>query len=324
MTMDPARIGRSALQSGPQSLGWLSVGLGLGGLLMPRTMGRLTGLQGSEGLIRAVGARELAAGAGLLSQRKKTPWLWARVAGDALDLALLALSPVSRYRTTERAVSTAVVAAITAADIAAALGYREEEQAASQADQDVYLERSIIINKTPRECYDFWRDLRNVPRFTRNLENVTPLDDRHSHWVTKSFAGQQLEWRARINDDVPGERILWSATGDTPFRHAGSVNFAPATGGRGTLVTVGMHYRTPGGSAGAALAKFLGPDPLGEVRESLRRLKQLLETGEIPTTVGQPSGRRSLFGRLMPEGRKSRQPHARPSSVRYQAEGRPS
>ncbi len=304
----------------PQTLGWLSVALGLGGLLMPRTVGRLSGLSGREALLVAVGVRELASGVGLLTQRDKVPWLWARVAGDALDLAILGLASRGRGSAAARAATSAVVAAITAADVAAAVVNQRPSVQASPL-RDVYLERSIIVNKTPVECYDWWRDLRNMPRFTRNLEKVTPLDETHSHWVSREFAGTRLEWRSRINEDVPGKRILWSATQESLFIHAGSVTFAPATGGRGTLITASIHYHVPGGRLGAALAQFLGPDPMGEVRENLRRFKQLLETGEIATTIGQPSGSRSLLGRLLPEGRKSRQPD-QASSNRFQAEGK--
>jgi uncharacterized membrane protein len=303
-----------------QSLGWVSVALGLGGLFVPRTMGRLSALSGREPLLTAVGARELVSGIGLLTRRDKVPWLWARVAGDALDLAVLGFASRERGSVAARAISTAVVVAITAADVAAATAHQRMSAQASPS-RDVYLERSIIVNKTPRECYDWWRDLRNMPRFTRNLEKVTQLDEKHSHWVSRQFAGTRLEWRSRINEDVPGERILWSATHDSTFSHAGSVTFAPATGGRGTLITASIHYHVPGGRVGAALAQFLGPDPIGEVRENLRRFKQLLETGEVATTIGQPSGSRSLLGRRLPEGRKSRQP-GQGSSTRFRAEGK--
>jgi hypothetical protein len=59
------------------------------------------------------------------------------------------------------------------------------------------------------------------------------------------------------------------------------------------------------GRAGVGVAKLLGHDPNAESRENLRRFKQLIETGEIPTTRGQSSGRRSSLGRLTREGRKS-------------------
>jgi uncharacterized membrane protein len=311
---------RAVAVAAPRTLGWLSVALGLGGLFVPRTMARWSGLSGHESLLAAVGARELVSGIGLLTQRDKVPWLWARVAGDALDLAILGLASAPRGGRGARAAGTAVVAAITAADVAAAIAYPRTSSQASPS-RDVYLERSIIVNKPPRECYDWWRDLRNMPRFTRNLEKVTPLDENNSLWVSREFAGTRVEWRSRINEDVPGERILWSATRDSSFAHAGSVTFAPATGGRGALIRVSIHYHVPGGRIGAALAQFLGPDPMGEVRENLRRFKQLLETGEIATTVGQPSGSRSLLGRWLPEGRKPRQP-GRANSNTFQAEGK--
>jgi uncharacterized membrane protein len=286
-----------------ESLGWLSVGLGLAGLCAPRQVAQLTGLE-KHGLLRLVGARELLAGAGLLTQSDKTPWLWARVAGDVIDLAALALGHTPTSRGRAKAMSAAaVVAAITAADVAATLQYSRGR--ATRAAPDVYFDRTIIVNKTPRECYDYWRDLRNLANFTVRLEKVIPLDERRSHWVMNVPGGGTVEWTSELTEDKPGERLRWHSTEDSPFQHAGSVTFEPAPAGRGTFVTVGMHYHAPGGTIGTALARLLGSDPFGEVRENLRRFKQLIETGEIPTTVGQPSGRRSLLGRLMPEGRKS-------------------
>ncbi len=41
------------------------------------------------------------------------------------------------------------------------------------------------------------------------------------------------------------------------------------------------------------LAKMVGNDPARQIEDDLRNLKQLLETGEIVTTKGQPAGRRS-------------------------------
>jgi uncharacterized membrane protein len=289
-----------------ESLGWLSVGLGVAALFAPRTIGRLSGLDDKQGLIRLVGARELASGVGLLSQPNKTPWLWARVMGDAIDLAVLATAHGQTQRGRSRALATAaVVAAITAADAAASL--RHSKFRRDDVAPDVYVDRSIIVNKTPQECYAYWRDLRNIASFTRGLEKVIPLDERRSRWIAKVPGRADLEWIAELTEDKPGERLQWRSAEGAPFKHAASVSFRVAPGNRGTIVTVGMHYHTPGGSVGATVARFLGPDPFGEVRENLRRFKQLIETGEIPTTTGQPSGRRSLLGLLFPEGRRSRQ-----------------
>lgn len=170
---------------------------------------------------------------------------------------------------------------------------------------DLYVDRTLVVNKTARECYDYWRDLRNIANFTQRLERVVPLDERRSRWVMKSPLGSEVEWIAEIIEDKPGERLRWRSVADSPFQHAGSVSFAPAPGGRGTFVTLVLHYHTPGGQIGAALARLLGADPFGEARENLRRFKQLIETGEIPRTRGQPAGRRSVLGSLLPEGQRS-------------------
>jgi uncharacterized membrane protein len=298
-----------------QALGWLSVGLGVAALLAPRKISRLSGIRNHAGLMQLIGVRELVSGAGLLTQPDKTPWLWARVVGDALDLAVLATSHSQSNRGRTRALGTAtVLAAITAADVAASL--KQSNVRWRSGAPDVYLERSIIVNKTPQECYVYWRDLRNVSKFTRRLENVTPLQAGRSRLTLKGPGGVKFEWTVELIEDTPGQRLRWRSEEGATLKHAGSANFRAAPGNRGTMVTLAIHYCAPGGSVGSALARFLGPDPFGEIGEDLRRFKQLIETGEIPTTVGQPSGRRSLLGRLFPEGRRFRQVNAsRPNAA---------
>jgi uncharacterized membrane protein len=79
----------------------------------------------------------------------------------------------------------------------------------------------------------------------------------------------------------------------------GTVQFEPAPGGKGTEVQVLMEYEPPAGVAGAALAKLFGEEPAQQVEGDLRRFKQLVETGEIPTTRGQSHGPRTLKARLL-------------------------
>jgi uncharacterized membrane protein len=55
-------------------------------------------------------------------------------------------------------------------------------------------------------------------------------------------------------------------------------------------VRVRLQYDPPAGRLGAAVAWLLGNEPSQQIREDLRRFKQLLETGEVPTTKGQPRG----------------------------------
>jgi len=80
-----------ALRSAAQGLGLFSSALGVAELPAPRTLARMTGMQGRETLIRACGLREIVNGVGLLASADPRPWLWGRIAGDALDLSMLAV-----------------------------------------------------------------------------------------------------------------------------------------------------------------------------------------------------------------------------------------
>jgi hypothetical protein len=103
-------------------LGWFSIALGAAELMAPRALDRWLGAGEHETVTRLYGLREIGVGAGILLSRDPTPWLWARVAGDVLDLASLApaLGPDNPQRHVA-ATAAANVALITAIDTAAAL-----------------------------------------------------------------------------------------------------------------------------------------------------------------------------------------------------------
>jgi hypothetical protein len=103
-----------------RGLGWFSLALGAAELFAPRRISRMLGLGDSKSLIRGYGLREIGAGTGLLFGSRPAPWLWARVAGDALDLGTLGAA--RRRSLHPRAVDAALasIAAVTALDVAAA------------------------------------------------------------------------------------------------------------------------------------------------------------------------------------------------------------
>jgi hypothetical protein len=72
------------------ALGWFSIGLGALEIMAPRGLARWLGMEGSEGILRLYGFREVGKGIGILSSRRPTGWMWGRLAGDFLDLATLA------------------------------------------------------------------------------------------------------------------------------------------------------------------------------------------------------------------------------------------
>ncbi|HXS20286.1 MAG TPA: SRPBCC family protein [Steroidobacteraceae bacterium] len=292
---------RDAAESLERGLGWFSIGLGAAAVAAPRAVCWLSGLR-SPTLMRMVGTRELAAGIGILTQRERAPWLWSRVVGDTFDLAALAVALAGRGRRGRAAVALAAVAGVTALDVLAAVRLTGNRAGRSipgvSGRTDIYLERSIVLSKSPEECYRFWRSFENLPRFMQSLESVRQLDERRSQWVAKGPMATRVQWTSEITADRPGEELAWRTLDDSGAAHAGSVRFEAGPAGRGTIVRVSLHYSPLGGALGAGLVRLLGHDPQSRIREDLRRFKQVMETGEIPTTRGQPTGRRSLFGRV--------------------------
>lgn len=157
----------------------------------------------------------------------------------------------------------------------------------------VRVEKTVTVNVAPETVYAFWRNFENLPRFMHNLESVEVHDNLRSKWVAKGPAGSAVAWEAEIINEVPNELIGWRSIEGSQVDNAGSVHFTPAAGGRGTEVKVVLRYDPPAGKMGAKVSKMLGEDPAINVQEDLRRLKMLLETGEVATTAGQPSGRQA-------------------------------
>jgi uncharacterized membrane protein len=160
-------------------------------------------------------------------------------------------------------------------------------------ERGIHVEESVTINKPIGEVYRFWRNFENLPTFMRHLESVSMREAGVSHWVAKGPAGMKVEWDARIINEVDNKVIGWQSLEGSTISTAGSVNFDQDM--HGTRVTVHLQYNPPGGRLGAAVARLFGEEPNQTIREDLRRFKQLIETGEIPTTAGQPSGRRTRY-----------------------------
>jgi len=223
----------------------------------------------------------LLAGFGLLAQPRSASWLWSRVVGDAMDLALLGSGFTLRGTKRERliAASTAV-AGVTAIDTFSA-ACQSRGSSLSQVGAPIHVLRSITVNCAPQAVYEFWRDLTNLPRFMAHLQSVE-VHDRHSTWRAKGPVGIDISWEAETVLDRPGECIAWrSVDGSTSVPNRGVVRFKVAPGNRGTEVQVELKYEPPGGAVGAAFAKLFGEEPGQQIDGDLRRLKQVLETGEV-------------------------------------------
>jgi uncharacterized membrane protein len=174
---------------------------------------------------------------------------------------------------------------------------RNSENVSVPAERGTKVEKSVTINRPAEELYSFWRNFENLPRFMNHLEAVRVTGESRSHWVAKAPAGTSVEWDAEIYNEKEGELIAWRTLEGSQVASAGSVRFESAPGGRGTIVRVSLKYDPPGGKLGSLVARLFGENPEQQIDEDLGRFKQLMETGEVATTKGQPSGRSASAGR---------------------------
>jgi uncharacterized membrane protein len=168
---------------------------------------------------------------------------------------------------------------------------KRREGAGSDVHKGVKVQKTFTIQRSPEECYNFWHNFENLPRFMTHLQSVQMLGENRSRWTARGPLGTNVSWDAEVINDKPNELIAWRSVEGSEIDNAGSVRFRPGPNGRGTEVTVELNYEPPAGVVGATIARLLGEEPEVQVQEDLRRFKQLMEAGEIATVEGQTSGR---------------------------------
>ncbi len=159
-----------------KGLGVFSFALGLPQILMPGRVNRMIGVRDdakSRMWMRAVGVREIAAGVGIFSERRPAEWLYARVAGDTMDLALLgsALRGRSEQPARTLAATGAVIGAF-AADVVDSLRLTRGEDPEPMPDTPMHVRAAITVRRDAEELYAFWRDFERFPQFMEHLEEV--------------------------------------------------------------------------------------------------------------------------------------------------------
>ncbi len=168
---------------------------------------------------------------------------------------------------------------------------KQDTRVALADDRGVHVREAVRIEKPISEVYQFWRRLEHLPSFMRHLESVTDQGNGRSTWVARGPGGLLVRWEAEIINEVADQVIGWRSITGSEIATAGSVNFDSVRGGRSTQLTVHLQYAAPAGRAGALVASLFGRAPSQTIREDLRRLKQLLEAGEIARARPEEAGR---------------------------------
>jgi uncharacterized membrane protein len=157
----------------------------------------------------------------------------------------------------------------------------DDTREALAGPRGINVRESIRVEKPIEEVYRFWRRFENLASFMTHLESVTDLGNGRSHWVAKGPARMRVEWDAEIINEVEPQVIGWRSLPGADVVTAGSVNFRQARAGRETQIDVNLQYAPPAGKVGSYAAMLFGREPSQMIREDLRRLKQILEAGEV-------------------------------------------
>ena len=270
-----------------RNLGWFSLGLGLAQLLAPRQVARLVGVDDdseTEAVMRLVGLREIGSGVGLLMQAKPTPWLWARVGGDAMDLMLLSRALQSPESHRGRVLlATAAVLGIAAADTMTSMrmaGEPEEPYLARQ-QRPIRVTAAVTINAPVSEIYSWWEGFRQLPQFMQDAASIEMTDAGTTRWTFALPGGQNVAMDIELMESRPNEEISWRTGQGSPLSGSGQVRFRTAPVGRGTEVIFNAEFNPPGGELGKTVGGILTRTLGAKLSNDLRRLKQLIELGEI-------------------------------------------
>jgi uncharacterized membrane protein len=249
-----------------RGLGWLGVTLGVTELAIPKALASAIGVD------RAMGVREILSSLPILIRPEHPAPRWARIIGDAIDLGLLGLALGARGSGKRRlGFALGMVAGVAALDV---ISVRRKAHARRVAP----VVAAVTINKPPREVYEFYRKLEQLPRFMDYLVSVEQHANRRSTWTARLPVGGTVSWEAEILEDRPGEVLSWRSIEGSPVQTRGRVTFTRAPGRDATEVRVELHLGILGRGPSATLARLFAKP---QVKGDLRRFKQVIETGEV-------------------------------------------
>jgi uncharacterized membrane protein len=235
-----------------RTVGLLSLARALPELVAPRRTAAVLGLRPSvltSTLLRVHGVAGIATGASILLQPRRPVPLWARVVADAADFGLVAALAVFGTKTngTRATLALAGLAGIAALDTAAAVQITKLDDAAQAP-----IMFSVTVNRPVVEVFQYIRDLSHLDAFM-----ATPISPD----------------RVDIVDEREGELIVFRSRPDAPIPFDGRVTFTKAPGRPSTEVRVELTV-----ARSRLLAKVVAKP---QIKEDLRRLKQIMETGEV-------------------------------------------
>ncbi len=143
--------------------------------------------------------------------------------------------------------------------------------------------RSVTINADRDTVWAVLRAVERWPSFMVNIRSAATDGDRLN--FTSATPAGPIETQATITDDIPRERFAWESVAGSRHPNRGRIELRDAPGNRGTEVHALIAYQPPGGSLGRYAAKLTQQEPGIQTRRDLKRLKSLIEAGEVATNA---------------------------------------
>lgn len=242
------------------ALGWGSSVLGAPMNLMPRRVLRAIGVDDDSTAVAwtfAVGLREHLATLNIIANRQRRIGMWSRVAGDTMDLGLLAAAYRHKRRDAGRLKGAiGIVGGILAADLFTAVQLTRADGA-------------LIRDGSGSSGVGADHDTDGGPTRVRTAVTIRRSEDE----VRQAF-----------------REYDWSAFDAAALEASGDVRFVIAPGDRGTELHLDHEPEARGGAVGARAAKILGQSPDQAINDELRRFKALVETGVVARSEKSPEG----------------------------------
>ncbi|MHB1022695.1 MAG: SRPBCC family protein [Acidobacteriaceae bacterium] len=143
-------------------------------------------------------------------------------------------------------------------------------------EQGVLIQKTMRINATADELYEFWKNPENYPEVFPHVRKIVRESDQIYRWQISGPAGVPLTWTGTITRQIPNKLVEWHSLPGAAIDNHGSIHLNTEKDGR-TQVHVRMSYTPPAGLLGHAFASLFGVDPKSLLDQDFVPLKAVFE-----------------------------------------------
>ncbi|MCO1597386.1 cyclase [Micromonospora sp. RHAY321] len=179
------------------------------------------------------------------------------------------------------------VTAATAVGVGRTVARRRHRHQPERQNGWYVVRRGVTVDRPRDAVIGFWTDRERLDQALVGWAVLEQLDDQRWRCVARDPSDGGTEWRAEITVDGPGT-LRWRVE-DGPVPQEGRVELADAPQGRGTEIRAELRYRS--GPLRRAFGLVTSHEPDLALRDTLRRVKALIECGQVIDTRRDPSGR---------------------------------